>query len=91
MKRQHLPLYAIALAILVVGLVFAGVPWQWMFIGLLLLACPLHFVMMLGGHGGHGGHSGHSGHGGTAGADQYIDRQGDDPSTAPPPASASPK
>jgi hypothetical protein len=80
MKRQQLPLYAIALAILTVGLVFAGVPWQWLLIGLLLLACPLHFVKMLGGHGGHGG---------TAGADQHADRPGD-PSTASPPASASP-
>lgn len=52
MKQQHLPLYAIALAILIVGLTFAGVPWQWTLVGLLALACPLHFVMMLG-HGGH--------------------------------------
>ena len=81
MKRQQPPLYAIVLAILIVGLGFASVPWQWMFIGLLLLACPLHFVMMLGGHGGHGG---------TAGADQHADRQGDVPSTASPPASAGP-
>jgi len=60
MKHQHLPLYAIALAILIVGLTFAGVPWQWTLIGLLALACPLHFVMMLGGHGGHAGSDQHS-------------------------------
>jgi hypothetical protein len=65
MTRQHLPPYAIALAILIVGLTFAGVPWQWTLVGLLLLACPLHFVMMLGGHGGHGGHGG---------SDQHTDR-----------------
>lgn len=62
MNRQHLPLYAIALAILIVGLTFAGVPWQWTLIGLFLLACPLHFLMMLGGHGGH------------ADSDQHRDR-----------------
>lgn len=55
MKRQHLPLYAIALAILVVGLAFAGVPVQTLLIGLLVLVCPLMMMFMMGGHGGHGG------------------------------------
>ena len=49
MKRQHL-LYAIALAILIVGLAFAGVPARTILLGLLVLACPLMMVMM-GGHG----------------------------------------
>jgi hypothetical protein len=60
MKRQHLGLYAIALAILIVGLSFAGVPLNTMLLGLLLLACPLMMMFMMGGHGGHGG-----GHGGS--------------------------
>ncbi|MEO6086457.1 MAG: DUF2933 domain-containing protein [Umezawaea sp.] len=55
MKRQLLPLYAIALAILVVGLVFAGVPVQTILLGLLVLACPLMMVFMMGGHGGGSG------------------------------------
>ena len=54
MKRQHLGLYAIALAILIVGLAFAGVPLQTMLFGLLVLACPLMMMFMMGGHGGHG-------------------------------------
>jgi len=58
MKRRHLPLYAIALAILVVGLAFAGVPVQTMLFGLLALACPLMMMFMMGGHGGHGGNAG---------------------------------
>ena len=52
MKRQHLGLYAIALAILIVGLAFAGVPVQTMLFGLLALACPLMMIFMMGGHGG---------------------------------------
>jgi hypothetical protein len=55
MKRQQLSLYAIALAILIVGLAFAGVPVQTMLFGLIVLACPLMMMFMMGGHGGHGG------------------------------------
>ncbi|SDM28417.1 Protein of unknown function [Lentzea albidocapillata subsp. violacea] len=58
MKRQHLGLYAIALAILIVGSAFAGVPLPTMLVGLLVLACPLMMMFMMGGHGGHGGHGG---------------------------------
>ena len=54
MKRQHLGLYAIALAILIVGLAFAGVPVQTMLLGLLVLACPLMMMFMMGGHSGRG-------------------------------------
>lgn len=56
MRRQHLPLYAIALAVLVVGLSLAGVPMTTLLFGLLVLACPLMMMFMMGGmHGGHGG------------------------------------
>jgi cytochrome b561 len=54
-KRQHLGLYAIALAILIAGLALAGVPLQTMLFGLFVLACPLMMMFMMGGHGGHGG------------------------------------
>lgn len=54
MKRQHLPLYAIALAILIVGLSFAGVPVQALLLGLVLLACPLMMMFMMSGGHGHG-------------------------------------
>ena len=65
MTRQQLPLYAIALVILVGGLALAGVPWQMILIGLLALACPaMHFFM-------------HGGHGGNAGSDQDTDRPGE--------------
>jgi hypothetical protein len=54
MKRQQLPLYAIAAAILVVGLVALGVPASTLLYGALALACPLMMVFMMGGmHGGH--------------------------------------
>ena len=59
MKRQHLGLYAIALAILIVGLAFAGVPLNTMLFALLVLACPLMMMFMMGGHGGHGGSDEH--------------------------------
>ena len=62
MTRQRLPLYAIALVILVGGLALADVPWQMILIGLLALACPaMHFLM----------------HGGNAGSDQDTDRPGE--------------
>jgi hypothetical protein len=53
MKRQHLPLYAIAAAILIVGLVALGVPANTLLVGALALACPLMMVFMMRGmHGG---------------------------------------
>jgi peptidoglycan/LPS O-acetylase OafA/YrhL len=55
MKSQYLPLYAIALAILIVGLAFAGVSVPTILFSLLVLACPLMMMLMMGGgHGGHG-------------------------------------
>ena len=50
MNRDQLPFYAIAAAVLVVGLIFAGVsPFL-----LILLACPLMMIFMMRGmdHGG---------------------------------------
>lgn len=58
MKRQHLGLYAIALAILIVGLAVVGVPLSTLLFGLLVVGCPLMMMFMMGGHGGHGGHGG---------------------------------
>ena len=40
MKRQQWGLYAVALAILVVGLVWAGVPASTLLVAGLVLACP---------------------------------------------------
>ncbi|RZU53205.1 DUF2933 family protein [Krasilnikovia cinnamomea] len=56
MKRQSWGLYAIALAILVVGLVAFGVPAQTLLLAALVLTCPLMMIFMMSGmHGGHGG------------------------------------
>lgn len=56
MKRQHLPLYAIALAILVAGLALAGVPVSMMLSGLLVLAWLLMLAFVMeDGHGVHRG------------------------------------
>jgi hypothetical protein len=53
MNRQHLPLYAIAAAILVVGLVALGVPATALLYGAIALACPLMMIFMMRGmHGG---------------------------------------
>ena len=55
MRRQPRGLYAIALAILVVGLVALGVPASTLLFAALALACPLMMIFMMGGmHGGHG-------------------------------------
>jgi hypothetical protein len=57
MKRQHWGLYAVALAILVVGLVWVGVPASTLLVAGLALACPLMMlVMMRGMHGGGSDH-----------------------------------
>jgi type III secretory pathway component EscV len=54
MRRQQWGLYAIALAILVVGLVWVGFPASTLLVAALVLACPLMmFIMMRDGHGGH--------------------------------------
>jgi hypothetical protein len=64
MKRQPWGLYAIALAILVVGLVALGVPASTLLFGALVLACPLMMLLMMGGmHGGHGGADRHDARG----------------------------
>ncbi|MFD8302855.1 DUF2933 domain-containing protein [Streptomyces sp. NPDC059690] len=59
MKSEKLPLYALAAAILIVGLVALGVPIGTIFFLAILAACPLMmFFMMSSMHGGgtHGGH-----------------------------------
>lgn len=56
MRRQPWGLYAIAAAILVVGLIALGVPANTLLFGAFLLVCPLMMMFMMGGmHGGHGG------------------------------------
>jgi hypothetical protein len=49
MKREQLPLYAIALSVLVVGLAFAGVPLGTLLFLPLILACPLMMFFMMRG------------------------------------------
>jgi len=41
MKRQRWALYAIAIAVLVAGLIYVGVPASALLLGALVLACPL--------------------------------------------------
>lgn len=61
MKHRPYGLYAIAVAILIVGLVALGVPASTLLVGALVLACPLMMMFMHGGHGS--GHAGHDGSG----------------------------
>jgi len=49
MKREQMPLYALALAILVVGLAFVGVSVGSLLIAGLVLACPLMMMFMMRG------------------------------------------
>jgi Protein of unknown function (DUF2933) len=59
MKRQPWGLYAIALAIGVVGLVALGVPASTLLVAALVLACPLMMIFMMRGmHGGQESHGG---------------------------------
>lgn len=49
MKREQLPLYAIALAVLIVGLVYAGVPLGTLAVLPLILVCPVMMWFMMRG------------------------------------------
>jgi fatty acid desaturase len=70
MKREQLPIYALALAVLVVGLAWVGVPVGTLLFGLVLLACPLMMMFMMGGmHGG--GHDSHTDHPDHHGHDEH--------------------
>jgi hypothetical protein len=52
MKRAQLPNYALALAVLIVGLVAVGVPLSMMLPIMIVLACPLMMILMMSGmHG----------------------------------------
>ena len=51
MKREQLPLYAIALAVLIVGLALTGVPLATLLILPLILVCPLMMIFMMRGMG----------------------------------------
>jgi hypothetical protein len=59
--RQHLPYYAIAAAILVVGLAAMGVPVTNLFYLGLIIICPLMVLLMMRGmHGGGNGNDSRS-------------------------------
>ncbi|MCH9732689.1 MAG: DUF2933 domain-containing protein [Actinomycetia bacterium] len=49
MKRQHYAWYAVALAILIVGSAWVGVPAATLLIAVVVLTCPL-MMFMMGGH-----------------------------------------
>jgi hypothetical protein len=56
-NRQHLPVYALALAVAFVGALWAGVPIGTLLFVAAVLACPLMMVFMMRGmHGGSGHH-----------------------------------
>ena len=79
MKRQHIPLYAAAVGLLVIGALAAGVPVSTLLLLTVVLACP---AMMLFGHGGHGGQAAPDEHAGHQGRDHSADggatKPGDD-------------
>jgi hypothetical protein len=54
MKRQHMSLLAVGLAVAILGALAFGVPFSTVAIALLVLCCPLMMLFMHGGHGGHG-------------------------------------
>lgn len=60
MKRQQWGLYAVAVAIVAAGLLWAGVPASTLLIAGLILVCPLTMlVMMRGMHDGSARHDQH--------------------------------
>ena len=64
MKNRNYALYAVALAIVVVGALWAGLPVASLAFFGFLLVCPLMmFFMMRGMHGGQDSHGSQDGHG----------------------------
>jgi hypothetical protein len=61
MKHQHVPLFAAALVMAIVGALAVGVPLSTVAFGLLVLCCPLMMLFMQGGHSGHGSGAGQPG------------------------------
>lgn len=51
MNSRYLPWYAIALALLVVGLAVGGVSMSTLLVALVVLACPVMMMFMMGSHG----------------------------------------
>ncbi|MBF6299006.1 DUF2933 domain-containing protein [Nocardia amamiensis] len=51
MNTRHLPWYALALAVLVAGLAISGVSMSTLLVLLVVLACPLMMMFMMGGQG----------------------------------------
>ena len=77
MRNRNYGLYAIALAIVVLGVLWAGLPAASLALFGLLLVCPLMmFFMMRGMHGGQGGHAGHTDQGGQGHQHNVSDRAG---------------
>jgi len=70
MKRRNYGLYALALAVVVVGALWAGVPFGTVALLGLLLVCPLMMFFMMRGMHGADNHSGMHGGG-------YHDRDTD--------------
>jgi Protein of unknown function (DUF2933) len=56
MKLQHISWYVIALVAAVVGAVALGVPISTVVLLLIVLACPVTMMFMMGGHGMGGSH-----------------------------------
>lgn len=54
MKKEQLPRYVIAAAVVIAGLALAGVPTSSLLFVPLVLACPLMMVFMMRGMGGMG-------------------------------------
>ena len=59
MKREQLPLYAVALAIAVVGLLALGAPLGSLLLLLVVIACPLMMFFMMRGMRGSDSRQGH--------------------------------
>jgi choline-glycine betaine transporter len=60
MKSSNYGLFAVAAAVVFVGVLLAGVPLETLALLLILLACPLMMIFMMKGmHGGGNDHTGH--------------------------------
>lgn len=74
MRRDKMPTFVLAGAIVVGALLFSGAPSAAIVLPLILLACPLMMIFMMRGMN-HGG--GQSGHGDGHGADCHGGHSGD--------------
>ncbi len=76
MKSQHMLWYGVAVVAGVVAAISLGAPASTVLLALVLLACPVMMMFMMGGRGGMGGGHGHGSDQDSSSTDDHRDSAG---------------